>query len=408
MNVVFVEPFFPKNQREFVRALRQVGATVIAIGESPVEALDSQLKDWMLDYIQVPSVFDEGAMERAVRFVQGKLWVDRLETTVEAHMMPVARVRQACGIPGLSVKAAFLCRDKPAMKDALRKHDVPCAASIGSGVADEILEFAGRVGYPLIVKPRDGAGAASTSRVANESELHQALAESNVGRGGEVAVEEFVEGHEGFYDTLSIGGTVVHDFVTHYFPNVLEAMRTRWISPQFVTSNRIDTAEDYREVREMGQRVLTALGIGTSATHMEWFYGPKGLRFSEIGARPPGVRAWDLYNVANDLDLYVEWASAIVHGSRTRQASRRFSAGIIALRPEWDGTISGYDGLDQIQQQYGQWIIDCHLPDPGTPTQPVGAGYMANAWIRMKHPDYDELCRMLDETGRTVKVRCWG
>ena len=41
----------------------------------------------------------------------------------------------------------------------------------------------------------------------------------------------------------------------------------------------------------------------------------------------------------------------------------------------------------------------------GTATQPVEAGYMANAWIRMKHPDYDELRGMLDVIGRTVKVR---
>jgi hypothetical protein len=30
---------------------------------------------------------------------------------------------------------------------------------------------------------------------------------------------------------------------------------------------------------------------------------------------------------------------------------------------------------------------------------------MANAWLRMKHPDYDELRRMLEVVGRTVKVR---
>jgi hypothetical protein len=30
---------------------------------------------------------------------------------------------------------------------------------------------------------------------------------------------------------------------------------------------------------------------------------------------------------------------------------------------------------------------------------------MANAWIRMRHPDYDELRRMLDTIGQTVKVR---
>ena len=93
-------------------------------------------------------------------------------------------------------------------------------------------------------------------------------------------------------------------------------MRTRWISPQFISTNRVDSAPDYQELRELGARVNEALGIGTSATHMEWFFGPKGLRFSEIGCRPPGVGAWDLYSAGNDLDLYREWANAIVHGAR--------------------------------------------------------------------------------------------
>ena len=47
-----------------------------------------------------------------------------------------------------------------------------------------------------------------------------------------------------------------------------------------------------------------------------------------------------------------------------------------------------------LREQEGQWIIDAHFPPQGTPTQPVEAGYMANAWLRMKHPDYDELRRM--------------
>jgi hypothetical protein len=46
-----------------------------------------------------------------------------------------------------------------------------------------------------------------------------------------------------------------------------------------------------------------------------------------------------------------------------------------------------------------------HLPAPGTATQLVEAGYIANAWIRLKHPDYDELRGTLDVIGRTVKVR---
>ena len=51
------------------------------------------------------------------------------------------------------------------LKEALRKAGIPCAASIGSGDRAEIIDFAKRVGFPLIVKPRDAAGASGTYRV---------------------------------------------------------------------------------------------------------------------------------------------------------------------------------------------------------------------------------------------------
>jgi formate-dependent phosphoribosylglycinamide formyltransferase (GAR transformylase) len=404
MNVIFVEPAFPNNQRQFVRGLKEVAATVIGIGERPGDWLDDELKSWMDHYHQVSSVINVDEMVDAVRWVQEWLWVDRLEATVEAHILPVAQVREATHIPGTSVHTAWLCRDKPSMKEALRQAGIPTAASTAADTADEVYAFADRVGYPLILKPRAAAGALDTVRVLNRDELAAVLSHLGAQQVGSIAVEEFVEGHEGFYDTLSIDGRIVHDFACHYFPNVLDAMRARWISPQFITTNRLDSAPDYAEVRQLGQRVNAALGIGTSATHMEWFFGPKGLRFSEIGCRPPGVGAWDLYSAANDMDLYREWAHAIVHGTPSQHASRAYSAGIIALRPDRDGTISGYSGLDEIQARYGPDILDAHLPEPGTPTQPVEAGYMANAYIRMRHPDYDVLRGMLDDVGRTVHV----
>jgi hypothetical protein len=316
--------------------------------------------------------------------------------------MAAAQVRENCTIPGTSVRTAWLCRDKPSMKETLRQAGVPTAASTAAHSAAEVRDFAAQVGYPLILKPRAAAGASGTVRVDSAAELDAALA--GFGSADSIAVEEFVEGHEGFYDTLSINGQPMYDFITHYYPNVLDAMRTRWISPQFVATNRVDTVADYREVRQMGLRVADALGIDTSATHMEWFFGPRGLRFSEIGCRPPGVRAWDLYSAGNDVDIYHEWANAIVHGRVERPLSRRRAAGIVAVRPDRDGTISHYDGVDEVQRRFGEHILDVHLPEPGTPTQPVEAGYMANAWVRLVHPDYDTLRGMLDAVGQTLKV----
>ncbi|HEY6178462.1 MAG TPA: hypothetical protein VIX73_28610 [Kofleriaceae bacterium] len=402
MHIVFIEPRFPGNQKLFVKALAEIGATVTAIGEGSKASLDDDLKHWLTHYEEVGNVTDESAVLGALRFIQSKAHVDRLEATVEAHIMPIAKVREAAGIPGTSVRTAFLCRDKPAMKEVLRDGGVPCAQSTAASSAAEVHAFADRVGFPLILKPRDGAGASGATRVDSAGEIDAAL--GAFGGGRSIAVEEFIEGHEGFYDTLTVGGAVAHDFITHYYPNVLEAMRTRWISPQFITTNRVDAAPAYEELRRLGAKVIQLLGLETSATHMEWFFGPKGLKFSEIGCRPPGVRAWDLYNVGNDMDLYRDWAMAVCAGRTTQTASRRYAAGIIALRPDRDGHISGYEGLETMGNAFGQHLIDVHLPPNGTPTQPVAAGYMANAWLRMKHENYDELRRILDVVGQTVKV----
>ncbi len=404
MHVVLIEPCFPNNQREFLRGLLKVGAGVSVISERPPEALPGQLTAGITRFEQVRSVVDEGALATAVRRIHAHRPVDRLEATVEAHVMAAAHVREALAIYGTTARTAWLCRDKPAMKDAARESGVACANSARVTCREDARAFAETNGYPLIVKPLDGAGASGATRCDDTQQLEDALGALHVDQGRAIAIEEFLTGHEGFYDTMAVDGRVVLDFATHYYPNVLEAMRTRWINPQIVTTNRIDEP-GYQEVRRMGQQVIDALGIWTSATHMEWFYGDRGLKFSEIGCRPPGVGTWDIYSHANDLDLYAAWAEAVAFGHISQRPSRNYSAGLIALRPECDGIITGYEGIHAIQQRFGDCILDHHLPPPGTATQPVEAGYMANAYVRMRHPDYDRLREILDEVGRTVKVR---
>ena len=404
MHVLFVAPHFPSYQRHFVRAMHSVGAKVTGIGEASPAHMDSELKSWLHGYEQVPSVCDEQAVLDVVRRVQRREYVDRLESTIEAHILPIAAVREASGIPGLSVKAAILCRDKPQMKEHLRQHGIPCAASAGISSVDEAVAFVRTHGYPVIIKPRAGAGASGTSRCDNDGQLAVALKEGGVDRGQSVAIEEFIEGHEGFYDTMSIDGEPALEFVSHYYPNVLDAMRNRWISPYIVSTNRLD-ASGYDDLKALGRRVIKTMGLGTTATHMEWFYGPKGLKFSEIGARPPGVGQWDVYAAGNDIDIYREWANAVVHGRVERRPSRRFASGIIALRPDRDGRIAGYEGVEEIQRRFGEYVTKAHLPPAGTPTQGIEAGYMANAWIQMRHPDYDAMREIFEIIARTIRVR---
>lgn len=403
-HVIFLEPAFPGNQREFVRALHEVGATISGIGTAPIEAYDSELRSWMHSYEQVGSTASTQALVGAVRRIQQRgPWVHDLVSTIEALMIPAAETRTQCGIPGMSVEQTELVRDKVKMKAFLSARGIRCAKHAEVRTAAEVKAFVEAVGFPIIIKPLAAAGAAGTWRADDVAGLERALAESGMSPQRPVSVEEFITGHEGFWDTLTVGGRVVYEQICHYYPNVLDAMRTRDCSPIVMVTNRVD-AKGYTQLKVFGRQVLTALDLQTAPTHMEWFIGPKGLFFSEIGARPPGVRVWDLYCAANEMDLYRHWAEGIVFGETRPQPSRRFAAGMVALRPNRDGVIKGYTGVETIKQRYGDFILRMHLPPPGSRTQPVEAGYMANAWVWGRHPDYD-LCRyMLEDVGRTIRV----
>jgi hypothetical protein len=404
MHVIFMAPNFPANQREFVRALHAVGAKVTGIGDSPVEHLDSELKSWLSGYEHIASLADEAALLNAVQRIQKRGWVDRLECTVEAIMLSTARVREQARIPGLSVDQVLVCRDKFVMKQYLRERGIPCAKTAAINTIEEGVKYAAEIGYPVIVKPRDGAGAHGTSRCDNEAGLVKALQEMGIGHPRVfVSIEEFVSGHEGFYDTLTCNGEVVFESISHYYPNVLEAMRDRSLSPYIIVTNRID-AEGYGELKSFGRRVVRELGLQTSPTHMEWFFGPKGLYFSEIGARPPGVRFWDLYCWANDMDLYKHWAQALVYGATHPQPSRRYSAGLISVRANREGRVTGYSGLEKVQEACGRWLGEVHLPAIGSRVPDVGAGYMGHGWLHVRHPDYDECRKILDYIGQTLKI----
>ncbi len=402
-HVVFVGPDLFSAYTDMVRGLKEAGALVSGVGHTPRERLSPALRHHLDAYVRVTNLADPQALAEAALDADRVRRVDRIETGDENLVVPVAVAREALSLPGLSVRSATLCRDKPAMKDALRAAGVPCAASAAVDSLAALRAFAEEHGFPLVLKPRAALGGLGTFRVETVAELLAAAERLGVTGGASAAVEEFVEGHEGFYDTLSVDGEPVQEFVSHYYPNVLAALDDRRVAPQIVATNRV-AASGYDELRAMGRKVIRALGIGTSATHMEWFFGPKGLKFSEIGARPPGERIWDLYSAGNDLDTWFEWATVVVHGRPAGTPSRRLATGSVQVRPPRDGVVVGYHGLEQVLARIRPFVFAHALPEPGAPTDPIHKGYLNNVWFRLRHPDYDALRALLDDVGARLQV----
>jgi hypothetical protein len=368
-----------------------------------VEKLAPDLKSRLAHYSQAKGLLDESERTRLVRAIHDKHAVERVETIDEPLVVPAAHARGVLGLPGLTLAQAVLCRDKAAMKDALRAHDIPCAASASAVSREEALAFAEREQYPLIVKPREGFGTLDTFRVESREELEKTLAKLKPAKDRALVLEEFVDGHEGFYDTITAGTAVAHRFIGHYYPGCLEALKDRAISPQIACTNRVD-APTYAELHRAADRVHAALGLANTATHMEWFFGSKGLKISEIGARPAGERIWDMHQAGNEFDLYLAWAEAVLRGRATGTPTRKYATGSVQIRPPKDGRYTGHKGVEVVQRTLAGSIIESEVPAVGTPTEPLERGWHRNTWFRLKDENYDRLREKLDFIARTVRV----
>jgi hypothetical protein len=72
VHIVFIEPRFPGNQKQFIRGLSEIGVTISAIGEGSKESLDDELRRWLTHYEPVANVTDERGVLDAVRFLQSR------------------------------------------------------------------------------------------------------------------------------------------------------------------------------------------------------------------------------------------------------------------------------------------------------------------------------------------------
>lgn len=402
MNVVFLSPGFPPEMPYFTKGLAEVGAKVIGMGDQPEGALPEMTRKHLAAYVQVRSFSDEGALVDEARRLASKAKVDRIECLWEPLMIAAAKMREALGLPGMTVEETIPFRDKEVMKRVLDAAGIRTPRHANAHTVAQVREAAVGIGYPLVVKPIAGAGSADTYRINDARELEQVV--PLLGHVPEVSVEEFVEGEDYTFDTICAGGKILYFNISFYRPRALESRMNAWVSQQTLSRRDLDSPE-LASGRKMGLAVLDALHFKTGFTHMEWYRKPSGEAiFGEIGARSPGARTVDVMNFASDLDLFRGWAEAVCWGTFSQPIVRKYNSAAIFKRAAGEGRIRRYEGLDRLLSEIGQNICAIELSPIGTPKKDWKKSVIADGFLMVRHPDLETTMRLADRVGTELQL----
>ena len=389
MNVLFLAPNYPPEMQDFTRGLAEVSARVVGVGDGPLAGLSPKVRESLSGYIQAPLTQQERVLEEVKRL---GVRFDRVECLWEPFVELAAWLREQLGVPGMRLDTARAFRDKELMKQRVEAAGLRVPYHFRARSEDEVKRAVETIGFPAILKPIAGAGSADTFRVNNGAELDVALARTR--HVNEVSVEEFVDGEEFTFDTVSIQGRPAYFNVAQYHPRPLIARSNEWISPIVVTIRDLADPRLAGGIK-LGFEVLEALGMGDGFTHMEWYRKPDGeVVFGEIGGRSPGGHLVDQMNYTGDTDLFREWARAVCWHDFRGRTERLHNCAIIFKRALGQGRITRIDGLEAFKARYGRHIVDEQLLRPGTRRRDWIQTLVSDGFVVVRHPDMDATMRM--------------
>lgn len=402
VSAAFVAPFLADTTNAFLlAAARTPGVRLGLVTTASLDQVPAEIRHAIAGHYQVEDGLDAQQIADAVRGLATQIGqVERIIAILEQLQVPLGQVRDALGIPGMGEWAALNVREKSRMKDVLTAAGLPCARHQLVHRVEEAIEFRDLVGFPIVAKPPDGAGAKATFRLDTPDDFDNWLAMARANPSEVWLLEEFLTGREHSFDAATLHGQTLWASISDYVPPPLEVIRNPWMQWTVLLPQDISGPE-YAEIHRVGPRAIEALGVRDAFSHMEWFARPDGsVAVSEIGARPPGAQIGSMIGFAHDRDFYDLWARLVLLDAFDRP-DRVYACGTAYLRGMGRGRVRTVHGIDQLQSELGELVVRAQIPQPGTP---ASTSYEGEGFVTVRHRDSDVVRAALDRIVQVARV----
>jgi len=326
MNVVLLSPYFPPNYYQFAAALRQNGVNVLGLGDTPYGDLRLELRTALSEYYRVDDLHRYDDLVRACGYFTHRYGkIDRIESHNEYWLETDARLRTDFNVPGPKSDELAWGKQKSKMKQIFVRAGLNVAPGLVARSYAEAAQFVAEVGYPVVAKPDTGVGASGTYKIHNEADLAQFFAAKPA---VDYLLEAFVSGALYSFDGLVDQDGNIAFCTSHFFSQGIMETVNEGLDIFYYSLCELPPG-----LEEVGRRAVEAFKLRERFFHIEFFRQADDRWVAlEVNIRPPGGLTMDMFNYANDIDLYREWANIVAYGQFKAHYTRPYHCAYVGRK----------------------------------------------------------------------------
>lgn len=380
INFVMVSPHFPANFETFAVRFKEKGINTLGISDEPYDNLSQQLKNNLTEYYRVDNMDDYDQMYRAVAYFAFKYGkIDRIESHNEHWLELDAQLRTDFNVFGYNDRNIRLIKYKSTMKEVFREIGIPVARGRVITDRDDAKKLIEDLKYPVIIKPDTGVGANDTFKVKNDEDLEEFFKV----RRPEVPyiMEEFIDGTIVTFDGLTDrdGNIVFASTLTNDKP-ILDIVSQDTDMYYHIPRNVP------QDIYEYGERCVKAFDIKERFFHFEFFRLADGTLYAlEVNCRPPGGYTIDMFNYANDFDIFEEYANLVKDNHFKAEITRPFHSIYVSRKNHVNYAFTNEEIKDRFKKEL---VMVVQIPG-------VFAKTMGDLGFIMKSPSQDKVDEMI-------------
>ncbi len=330
--------------------------------------------------------------------------VDGFVATVDALVVPVSVIAEELGIAFTTSHGARTAKLKHRCRARLAEAGVDDTRFALVGDADAAVEFAGRVGYPVVVKPAVGSASEGVHLPADEAELRVLfgrLADGGALYESGVLVEEHLSGE---FVSAEIG--ISHGRVLRLAVSDRKTWSEHPALELGVTIPAAISDERYETVMDFAEHVIRAADLRLGLFHVEVMLTERGPRLIELNPRLMGSCLPNLFRLAGGGDVfeflvrvYLDEEVALDRVAFDRYATVRWFGAARAVPRPPQPDLSWTAG-------YGEAVHSVHVRYPSRDTLPPCRGNLGNfGEVQVVHEDHRTSVSIAEEIVEKVESR---